>query len=93
VAQVRPDAEDIVAHLPGVRAAVRQAADEIAARARANLAKHRDTGDASIEVDRGTTDAHVSLVADAALSIEFGHVAPDGTSVRGTRVLRDAAEL
>jgi uncharacterized protein DUF5403 len=93
MAEVRPNAGDIVAHLPGVPAAVRDAADEIATRARSALAQHRDSGDAGIEVARGATDSHVSLVDEAALSIEYGHVTPDGTPVRGLRVLRDAAGL
>jgi uncharacterized protein DUF5403 len=93
VADVRRDADEIAAHLAGVRDAVHDAAEGIAGRARATLAEHRDTGAATIEVTRGRTDAHVALVDEAALSIEYGHTAPDSTVVRGLRVLRDAAEL
>ncbi|WP_033401316.1 DUF5403 family protein [Actinokineospora enzanensis] len=93
MAEVNRRADDIVAHLPEVRAAVREAADEIADRARAALAAHRRTGTAAIEVTRGRTDTVVSLVDEGALSIEYGHLAPDGTRVRGLRVLRDAADL
>lgn len=93
MADVDPNADDIVAHLPGVRDAVRHQAEDIADRARTTLARHRDTGTAEIEVTHGATDAHVSLVDDAALSIEYGHFTPDGTPVPGLRILRDAAEL
>ncbi|MBM7771236.1 MULTISPECIES: DUF5403 family protein [Actinokineospora] len=93
MAEVHRRAADIVAHLPEVRAAVRDAADQVAQRARATLAAHRDTGTAAIETTRGRTDTTVSLVDDAALSIEYGHHAPDGTPIRGLRVLRDAADL
>ncbi|MGH3760254.1 DUF5403 family protein [Actinophytocola sp.] len=99
MAEVDRNVADIVAHLPGVRDAVGEAADEIAARARANLAQHRDSGDATIEVIRGRTDAHVSLVDEAALSIEYGHFTDNGetdaqvTYVPGLRILRDAADL
>jgi hypothetical protein len=99
MANVHRNADDIVAHLPGVKAAVRKAADDIANRARATLAQHRDTGTAEIDVTRGATDAHVSLVDDAALSIEYGHFTDDGavdahvTYVPGLRILRDAADL
>lgn len=84
---------NIVAHMPGVRDAVRDTAEDVAGRARATLAQHRHSGDASIEVTRGRTDAHVTLVDDAALSIEYGHFTPDGTPVPGLRVLRDAADM
>lgn len=93
MAEINPNAQDIVAHLPGVRAAVGDAADKIATRARATLAAHRDSGDARVEATRGGTDSHVSLVDEAALSIEYGHFTPNGTLVRGLRVLRDAADL
>ncbi len=93
MAEVDRNVADTVAHLPGVRDAVHDTADEIADHARANLAQHRHSGDASIEVTRGRTDAHVTLVDDAALSIEYGHFTPDGTPVPGLRLLRDAADL
>lgn len=91
--RVDPRADEIIAYLPGVRDAVHAAAEEIAGRARATLARHRDSGDAHIEVTHGATDAHVSLVDEAALSIEYDHFTPDGTPVPGLRVLRDAADL
>lgn len=93
MAEVNPRAPEIVARLPGIRAAVRAHAAEIGNKARAKLAAHEQTGDAGIEVTRGRVDAHVSLVDEAAAAIEYGHTTPDGTQVRGLRVLRDAADL
>lgn len=98
MAEVDRNINDIVSHLPGVRASVRAAAREIGTRAEANLAQHRHDGDAKIEVTYGRTDAHVSLVDEAALSIEYGHFTDDGetnaqvTYVPGLRILRDAAD-
>lgn len=60
----------IVAHVPGVMAAVDAEASAIGAKASANLARHRDEGAASIEVQYnfpgryGDIDALVSLVDD-----------------------------
>lgn len=78
---VRPDLDDIVAHLQGVGAAVHAEGDKIAARAESNLAGHRKTGAAHIEVEHSETDSYVSLVdgtpqntnALPALAIEYGH--------------------
>ena len=99
MAEVDRNVNAIVAHLPSVRAAVRAAAREIGARAEGNLAQHRHSGDAEIEVTYGRTDGHVSLVDEAAMSIEFGHFTDNGetdatvTYVPGLRILRDAADL
>jgi hypothetical protein len=62
-----------ISHLPGVRGAVFEVAQEIGHIAEGRLAPHRKTGAAHIEVSRGTVDSFVSLVDEAALSIEFGH--------------------
>jgi hypothetical protein len=46
--------------------------------------------------DVGRNDAHVSLVDEATLSIEYGHdgkVDAEVTYVPGLRILRDAADL
>jgi uncharacterized protein DUF5403 len=56
----------------GVQKAVHAAADEIGARARALLAAHRQTGNASIKVDHSGIDSEVILDDPASLSIEFG---------------------
>jgi hypothetical protein len=63
-----------VSHLPGVRAAVAEEALEIGVRAEANLARNRDTGASSIEVEQGRVDSYVYLVdPDNAVAMEFGH--------------------
>jgi hypothetical protein len=62
-----------------VQKAVKSQAQKIYRRASSYLALHRDTGAASIELSRirnekyGHIDWFVSLVDEAALSIEFGH--------------------
>lgn len=63
----------IVSRLPVVNEAVRKETNEIAGRARRNLAGHRDTGNARIETSFTKTDGIVSLVDPAAESIEWGH--------------------
>jgi len=72
-----------ISHLPGVRGAVYSVGQEIGLIANARLAPHRKTGAAHIEVSRGTVDTFVSLVDEAALSIEFGHYL--GREELGTR--------
>ncbi|WP_458682287.1 DUF5403 family protein [Prescottella equi] len=62
-----------VAHLEGVKAAVRAQAEKTGAKAEARLAAHRHSGNAKVEVTSGKVDSFVSLVDPAALSIEFGH--------------------
>lgn len=62
-----------------VQAAVEKAAKKMFRRATSYLNMHRDTGAAKIELERrrnlkyGHIDWFVSLVDEAALSIEFGH--------------------
>ncbi len=71
-----------VSHLKGVRKAVRNEGEDIATIANARLAPHRRTGAAHIEVEQSDVDTVVSLVDEAALSIEFGHYM--GSSSLGT---------
>lgn len=52
---------------------VRAVAAGLAASASSDLAAHRDTGAAHIEVTHLIPDALVSLVDPAALPIEYGH--------------------
>lgn len=65
--------------------------DDTATTARTNLYEH--DWDAEIDVSRCGTDVHVSLIDDVAMSIEYGHITPDGSTVRGLHILRDAADL
>ena len=61
-----------IAHLDGVVGSVQAEGGVIAGKAKANLAAHRDTGAAHIELDREDTDAIISLVDEAAITIEYG---------------------
>jgi hypothetical protein len=94
MAEVYPDTDAVIARLPEVRAAVMDAARAIAARAETLLAQHHQTGNARIEVTRGErTDAFVSLVDEAAVSIEYGHVTKSGRVVAGLYIITRAANL
>lgn len=89
---IEPDCNDTVAHLPGVRRALKKQANRIAAHAELELASHRHEGHAEITVTRGDkVDYFVNLDDTrgdrAAAAIEFGHVAPDGSFVEGLHVL------
>ena len=79
--------EAVLAHHASTHLALGRAATKIYARAKANLAMHRDTGAATVGMSRGWLDYHIYLEdADpgggetgnhtgkrSALSIEFGH--------------------
>jgi len=68
----------------GVQAVVHATANEIGARAKALLAAHRQTGNASIKVDHSGIDSEVILDDPASLSIEYGrggYTRKDGTYV------------
>ena len=83
MAWVNPNIADIVAHLPGVRGAIRDKANEGAGRARAVLAAHRYEGHSEITVTRGDLlDYFVNLDDSrgehAAAAIEYGRAAVAG---------------
>lgn len=85
----------IVSHLPGVRGAVRDKADEIAREAETRLSAHRVSGRASVEVTYGRIDSFVSLVdPHNAMAIEFGHKHNrTGENVEGLYIITGAAGL
>lgn len=89
----------ILSRHQAVQFAVRQITEEIAAKAEKNLAQHKDTGAARIETSYGEVDGFVSLVDEAADSIEFGHFVDNGeieaevTYVPGLRIITRAAGL
>jgi hypothetical protein len=56
--------------------------------AQARLSRHRKTGQHRIFLSKGRIDHFVNLAGPAAMAIEEGHHAPDGTFVRGLRILR-----
>jgi hypothetical protein len=67
-----------------VRPVTRATAEAIAGRARARLAAHYVTGDATIRVEHGPVDSLVILDDKAGLSIEHGragYTRPDGAYV------------
>jgi hypothetical protein len=63
----------VVSHIDGVKLAVHAEAEIAGARAEANLARHRKTGQAKITVTQGDVDSFVNLDDPDAMSIEFGH--------------------
>lgn len=99
MAKVYPGTDDYIAHMPGVKKAVHAHGREVEARAKALLAAHRARGDAEITGRTQDTDYLVSLVDDAALSIEYGRegfTRDDGVYVGpmvGLRILGRAADL
>lgn len=88
---IYPNCNDTVAHLPGVRRALKKQANRMAAIASGVLAEHRHAGHASIEVTQGSVDSFVSLDDTrgqrAAAAIEFGHMAPNGRWVEGIHAI------
>lgn len=90
--QLDPRTADIIAHLPETKREIRETTRAGAARARANLAAHRDTGKSRIVEEFGVTDGYVVLDDDrdlrAALSIEKGT-----RKTSATNVLADAFGL
>ena len=94
MAEVDANCDEIVAHLPGVIAAVRDTAQEGGRRAEALLAAHHVEGHAQITVTSGAVDSFVNLDdtrgQHAAAAIEFGRSGgPRGPS-QGINVLRRA---
>jgi hypothetical protein len=71
--------------------------EDIARKATATLAAHRDSGDARITVGHSGRDSVIYLDDErgqaAALSIEYGHGTADGKWVEGAYVLHRAAGL
>lgn len=86
---------NILKDLEPVQEGVRDATEEIGAKARANLAAHRDEGHAQIEVSYGDVDGFVDLVdPDNAVAIEYGHVHnKTGEPVAGLYIITRAAGI
>ena len=92
---ISPKCNDIVAHLPGVKAAVYDTAKKGAARAQAILDAHRYEGHSRITVTRGSLDAFVNLDdtrgAHAAAAIEYGRSGgANGPATQGVGALAGA---
>lgn len=94
MAFVVANCDDIVAHLPGVRAEVRATANKGAAKAEAVLAAHRYEGHAQITVTTGSLDAFVNLDDTrgdhAAGAIEFGRSGGRSGATQGINALGSA---
>lgn len=85
---------DYVAHLPEVVAAVDDLAEQVAAKARAELAKHRQTGRMRIEIERRGPDRIIWLVDPdgGAVAAEYGRITANGTVVAPLNIMARAAE-
>jgi hypothetical protein len=90
---------NVISHHLAVQFGIRQTTEEIGAKAKGKLARHHDTGAAKIEVSYGDVDGFVSLVDEAAASIEFGHFVNNGEMtdeehfVPGLYIITEAAGL
>lgn len=89
MASVKPDIASIVAHLPGVKARVREELDDRAARVRAVVDAHRLTGALSrhLKVRTNRTDSTLTLEDPAVFAINYGHVAKNGRWVEGIHAI------
>ena len=85
MAQLDSNIASIVAHMPGVVEAVSAEGERRAARVRAVAASRQHTGDflRSIKTVDQSTDTVIYSDDPAAMSINYGHQAPDGTRVEG----------
>lgn len=94
MASVVFNCDDIVAHLPGVKAEVRATANKGAARAEAVLQAHRYEGHSRITVTTGSLDAFVNLDDTrgdhAAAAIEYGRSGGRGGATQGINALGSA---
>lgn len=93
---------EVIAVQPGVRDAVLGEGGEIYWRATANLAGHRETGNAHIEIEVDKTHKHWSVIVSLvdpegnAKAIEFGHFVHNAQwprFVAGLYVLTKAAGM
>lgn len=85
MAEVVANINSRIARLRPVKKDVHGKAKQLAARAKALLKGHRDTGTARIRVSRGKVDSFVSMEDEHgnAASIEYGRAA--GTSANGRK--------
>lgn len=88
MAFVDPRIAKTVAHMAGVRLAVRTERDKLAAVAEGLFASHDNPGGHEISTDNSGIDALFSLEGPAPLSVEFGHWTPDHKQhVEGLHIL------
>lgn len=82
--------ERVVARSQPTQDVLRRFTAVIASSARARLARHRKQGTHTIALRKGAVDHFVNLEGEAALSIENGWHAKNGTFVRGLDILKGA---
>jgi hypothetical protein len=82
--------ERIVARSDPTQEVLRRFTAVLASSARARLARHRKRGKHTITTRKGAVDHFVNLEGEAALSIENGWHADDGSFVRGLDILKGA---
>ncbi|MFJ4796945.1 DUF5403 family protein [Kitasatospora purpeofusca] len=92
MATVKPNTNAVVAHLPEVRAEIAAELERRAERVRAVIAAHVETGAlaASLNVEVDRTDSTVSISDPAVISINYGHLAADGSFVPGIHAIEAA---
>ncbi|MEV7925310.1 DUF5403 family protein [Kitasatospora sp. NPDC088779] len=92
MAKVKPNTNAVVAHLPEVRREIRTELERRAALVRAVVATHVATGAlaASLKVEVDRTDSTVSIADPAVVSINYGHLAPDGRFIPGIHAIEAA---
>jgi len=90
--RINSDCNSVVAHLPGVVAAVAARTEEAKGVAEARLAAHHDTGETHITVTHGVTDSFLNLVdpGGAAAAIEFGGTRKSGKAFQGIHAISGA---
>ncbi|RKN09644.1 hypothetical protein D7319_11310 [Streptomyces radicis] len=89
MASVDPRLDSIVAHMPEVRAEVREELERRAARVRAVVAAHVATGalSRSLDVEVSNPDSTVSIADPAIISINYGHHTVNGVWVEGIHAI------
>ena len=90
MATVRNDTDSIVAHLPGVKSAVKEELRGRARRVAAVVDAHRRTGQLKSGTGTGYTDSHVYLEDPVVHAINYGHRARDGSWVEGIHAIEAA---
>ncbi|AJT67443.1 hypothetical protein T261_5827 [Streptomyces lydicus] len=94
MARVSRNLDARIAHLPGVRAAVRAELEARAARVQAVVDRHVRTGRlrASLRVETNATDSTVSISHPEILAINYGHTAANGRFVAGIHAIEAGQE-
>lgn len=97
--RLRANLERVIAHTEELEAQMGDITYGITIRARANLAKHRRSGEHKVTQTKGQVDHYVNLIGPAALSLEEGHFVKgfyhgpgrgEWKFVQGLHILRDA---